>query len=344
MDRYAEEVKEQEERLQAAIDAELPAEKIAMIREHSLALMEGRRGGAEIELERQNVLLKWIDEQLPIIASECQMPAISTHVPNDCQSASIGTSLGKRKRSTYQTGQVKDSRRRVEFAELCDPGILPIKDADIRDSTFANLPESEAPRARNTRHQRHRNGHLEARAYGDTIHTLDNSNPVQRKSSPKRTNSSRRGRTTVNPVQTHSERCSVRAGSNSSGLRQQPAATPAEEEVTFQKLKARLAALATSSKRRSSTAPAPQSTILKRVHSSRVSKTRGRARAEVLPEAAHRDDSRRSPRKGKQKEKPATPRDGKDVVKSRRKKQLIADAPVRRSPRLEGKPAICYSR
>jgi hypothetical protein len=41
--------------------------------------MKGGRGTAKTELERQNVLLKWIDEQLPIIASECQTPTISTH-------------------------------------------------------------------------------------------------------------------------------------------------------------------------------------------------------------------------------------------------------------------------
>lgn len=70
MDHYAEGVKRQEKRLQAAIDAGRPADEIKMIREDTLAIMKGRRGGAEIELERRNVLLKWIDEQLPIIASE----------------------------------------------------------------------------------------------------------------------------------------------------------------------------------------------------------------------------------------------------------------------------------
>ena len=300
--------------------------------------MKGGRGTAKTELERQNVLLKWIDEQLPIIASECQMPTISTHVPNDCQSASKGTSLGKRKRSTDQTGHIKDSRRRVEFAEPCDTELPPIKHANVRSSNPADLPESEAPRAPNNRHQRHRNTHLEACADGDVIHTSDISGSVHRKSSPKRTTSSRRDRTRVNPVQTQRERRSVRAGSNSSGLLQQPAATLVEEEVTFQKLEEELATSATSRKRRSSTASAPQSTIFWRVQSFRVSKARERARTQLSLEAAHRDDARRLPRKGKPKEKAATPRDGKDLVKSGRKKQHLADAPVRRSPRLLGKP------
>ena len=334
-ERYAEGVKRQEVRLQEAIDAGQSVEKIEMIREHSLALMEGGRGGAEISLERQNILLKWIDEQLPIIASECQTSVISTHLPNDCQSTSIGTSLGKRKRSIDQTGHVKDSRRRVEFAEPCDTESPPVKHADVRSSKPADIPESEAPRMPNTRRWRHRNAHMEACADGDTIHTLNISSLAHRKPSPKRTNPSERVRTRVKPVQTQSERRSVRAVSNSSGLRQQPAATPA---------KAELATSAISSKRRSSTAQAPQSTILGRVHSSRISKTRGQARTQVSPEAAHRDDARQSPRQGKQKSKPATVRDGKNSAKGGSRKQHLANAPVRRSPRLEAMPAIYYSR
>jgi hypothetical protein len=236
---------------------------------------------------------------------------------------------------------VKDSRRRVEFAEPCDPGLLPVKKADVRGSRPADLPEREVCRTPNTRYQRHRSAQLEACATGDPVQAL--SEPVY-KSPPRPTNPAKCDRITPNSVQTQHERRSVRAGSNSSGLRQQPAATPAEEEITFQKPKAELATSAVSSKRRSSTAPAPQSTILGRFHSPRVSKSWRRTRTRVSPETTHRDDTRRSPRKGKQKEKPATQRDGKNLAKSRKKKQHLADALVRRSPRLEGKPEICYSR
>jgi hypothetical protein len=117
---------------------------------------------------------------------------LSTHVPKDCQSTSIGTSLGKRKRLASQTGHAKDSRRRVEFAEPCNTELLPVKNTDDRDSRLAGLPKSQAPRTPNTRQQHHRNAHQEACVDGDTIHTLDISGPVHRKSSPKRTNSSRR--------------------------------------------------------------------------------------------------------------------------------------------------------
>lgn len=154
--------------------------------------MKARRGGAEIGLERQNVLLKWIDEQLPIIASECRTSAISTN-------------LGERKRSVNDTGHVGDSRRRVEFAEPCNTELFPVKNVDDRGSRLAGLPKTQAPRTPNTRHRRHRNTHLEACADGDVIHTSEISCPVRSKSPPKRTNTSRRDRARVNPVQTQSE-------------------------------------------------------------------------------------------------------------------------------------------
>jgi hypothetical protein len=115
-----------------AIDECWPVEKIRWIREHTLAITKGRRGGAEIDLQRQNVLLKWIDEQLPIIASECQRSVIGTQATNDCRSASISTNLGKRKRSSDQTCHVKNSRRRVQFTEPSNTKSLPVEPADAR--------------------------------------------------------------------------------------------------------------------------------------------------------------------------------------------------------------------
>ena len=167
---------------------------------------------------------------------------------------------------------------------------------------------------------------------------------MHRKVSPKRTNSSRRGRKSVNPVQTQRERRSVQAGSNKSGLRKQPPATLSEEVVTFQELELEFATSVTSSKRRSSTAPAPPSTILRRVHSSRVSKAREQAHTQVWPETAYRDDARQSPRKGEETDQPTTARGGENSVNGKRMKQHIANAPVRRSPRILEKPDICYPR
>jgi hypothetical protein len=186
MDRYAEEVKDEEKELQVAIDECWPVEKIRWIREHTLAITKGRRGGAEIDLQRQNVLLKWIDEQLPIIASECQRSVIGTQATNDCRSASISTNLGKRKRSSDQTCHVKNSRRRVQFTEPSNTKSLPVENADARD--------------------------LEACAGGGHLHALDISKTVHTKSSPQRTNSSRRDRTRLDPVRRRNEERSVSGG------------------------------------------------------------------------------------------------------------------------------------
>ena len=114
---------------------------------------------------------------------------------------------------------------------------------------------------------------------------------------------------------------------------------PAEEEVTFQNPNAQLATLATSSKGRGSTALAPQSALLRRVYSSRVSKAQGRTLTQVSPETPHTDDAWRSSRKGKRKDNPTTARGD---MRSGRKQQQLADAPVRRNPRLSKKPKIRY--
>ena len=328
-ERYAGEVQEQQERLQAAIDEDQPAEEIEWIRDHSLALMEGRRGGAGIDLERQNVLLKWIDEQLPIIASECQTSTTGKHLPNGCQSPSEGVSLGKRKRSTNQTGHVRDCRRRVGFADLSDLEPSPAK--------------SQPPKRRHVRHRQHRRKPMEAPADGDTIPVFDISVPMQCRFSSKPMNSSTRSRRRAVPVQAQRESCSIREGLRTSDLRQQLATTPQEEEATFQKPKAELETSTLSSKYRSSKASAPQSPISERVRASRVAKARGRKCTEVLPDTAHGGNAQRSSRKGMYRDKPPTTRRVEDVAKSPSQKQLTADAHLRRSRRLEGKPAIDYS-
>ena len=338
-ERYAGEVQEQEERLQTAIDEDQPAEEIEWIRDHSLALMEGRRGGAEIDLGRQNVLLKWIDEQLPIIASECQTSITSKHLPNGCQSSSEGVSLGKRKRSTNQTGHVRDCRSRVEFADSSDLEPSPAKISCDRDRNHKSPP----PKRRRSRHRQHRRKPMEAPADGDTIPVFDISVPMQCRFSPKPMNSSRRRRGRAVSVQAHRESCSIGAGSKTSDLRQQLATTPQEEEATFQKPKTELETSTLSSKHRSSKASAPQSPISERVRASRVAKARRRKYTEVLPDTAHGRKAPRSSRKGMHRDKPATTRRNKEVAKSPKQNQLTADTHPRRSRRLEGKPVIDYS-
>ena len=341
-ERYAEGVKRQEKRLQAAIDAGEPAEEIEWIRDHSLALMEGGRGGAEIDLERQSVLLKWIDEQLHIIASECQTSANSTPVLENGPPASVGTSLGKRKRSTDHPGHVKDCRRRVEFAGSCDLERSPAKNAVDRNAEAASVHKSQPSNRSNTRHREDRRKPMEACADGESIPVLDISVPMHCRFSPKPTNSARRSRTRATSVQAQRKSHSTRAGLKTSEFRQQLGTRPAEEEVTFQKSKAELETSTLSSKHRSSTTSSPQSTSLERVQAFRVVKPRLRKCTEVLPETTHRGKSQRSSRKGRHRDKPAPARRGKDVAKGLRQKQLTTDAPLRRSRRLAGKPAIGY--
>ncbi|CAK3830261.1 Hypothetical predicted protein [Lecanosticta acicola] len=104
-------IERQEKTLQIAINAGEPAEKIEAIRNH-LEILRGRHSGAERDLQRQTVLLNWIDGQLPMIASECQGSLSVTNSTKDYHSPSNSASSGKRKRSTEQTGDVDYSDRR----------------------------------------------------------------------------------------------------------------------------------------------------------------------------------------------------------------------------------------
>ncbi|KAK4983192.1 hypothetical protein LTR66_008922 [Elasticomyces elasticus] len=70
--KYAEaELELERKRLHAAVEAGQSAQSVAWIKEWGIAYWQGRRGTARRELEERNVLLKWIDQQLPTIASEC---------------------------------------------------------------------------------------------------------------------------------------------------------------------------------------------------------------------------------------------------------------------------------
>lgn len=340
-EQYAEGVTRQEKRLQAAIDAGEPQEKVDMIRDHTLAILKGRRGGARIDLERQSVFLKWIDEQLPIIAFECKTSTLSTQAPNDCQPPSRGTSLGKRKRLADQIGHIKTSRRRVGFADSCDPEPSPARNAVNRNSRPTSL-KSQALMTPNTRHRTHRHNTTKACGDHEKIVTLDYPAPVHRKSPPNPTNSSRRSSTRPTSVQSQCEGHSIRAELTTSDSQQQSTAIPVEEEPNSQKLENARAKAVTSSKRRSSTLSDRQITAFVPVHSSRVSKTRVQRSSGMSAEAAHRGDAQRRSRKGKQRDPLALARSGEYMVRSVMQKQLTTDAFPRRSRRLQGKPAIGY--
>jgi hypothetical protein len=59
----------------------------------NLPLLKDRLEGAEIDLQRQRVLLKWVDEQIRMIAAESPVPKA-----DDTQRRSTKSTLGKRKR------------------------------------------------------------------------------------------------------------------------------------------------------------------------------------------------------------------------------------------------------
>jgi hypothetical protein len=65
----------------------------------NLTLLKDRLEGAEIDLQRQRVLLKWVDEQVRIIGSESPAPEA-----DDTERSSTKSILGKRKRPAIPPG------------------------------------------------------------------------------------------------------------------------------------------------------------------------------------------------------------------------------------------------
>ena len=202
-----------ESQLQAAINEGQAADRIDWIKEQGVAAYEGRRGTAEIKLERQAVLLEWIDEQLPIIASECASSYICSDTRDDRQSTSISTNLRKRKRSAEESSHMKNGRRKVAFAEPPNSAVPPAINTNERDFILYASPQRKA--GRHSRHQRPRNTHRGAHAVLSPTHGSESSKPSQKKPSPKPANFSRsRSHAKLDLVQTESEQLSIQAGSN----------------------------------------------------------------------------------------------------------------------------------
>lgn len=87
MENAAKDKKVSEGRLHAAIAAGKSANEKQSMKEHGVIVHEARRGTAEIKLKRQNMYLKWIDEQLPIISYECQASGMRSETRNHHQSS-----------------------------------------------------------------------------------------------------------------------------------------------------------------------------------------------------------------------------------------------------------------
>ena len=154
IERAAKELKTSEEELQAAIAAGRPADRINRIQEQGVGYDKAQRRTAERKLKRHAVFLKWIDEQLPIIASECQLSGIRSESRDEHQSDSVSTHLGKRKRSTEdatdrtaghrklsKSCHVTNGRAKVEVDNTPDSAAsLPIN-TDSRDLELVDLPQ-----------------------------------------------------------------------------------------------------------------------------------------------------------------------------------------------------------
>lgn len=143
-----------EGRLQAAIAAGKSADEVQSIKEQGIVIHEARRGPAEIELKRQNIFLKWIDKQLPIIAFEFRPSGIRSEIRDDHKPSLVSTHLGKRKRSTKETtdraashwklpksSHAKDSCRKVEVDNTPDSAVSLVINTDSRDSTVVDQPQ-----------------------------------------------------------------------------------------------------------------------------------------------------------------------------------------------------------
>jgi len=61
-----------QEKLRVAVEAGQSAQSIEWIKEYGVAHWQGRMGTARRQLEKHNLLLRWVDQQLPMIASECR--------------------------------------------------------------------------------------------------------------------------------------------------------------------------------------------------------------------------------------------------------------------------------
>ena len=315
MEQAAEAEKLSETRLQAAIDAEQPADRIEWIKEQGVARHEARRGTAGIELRRQAVLLKWIAEQLPMIAAECRTSGFRSAAQDTRRSNLISTNLGKRKRSMEDPAQIKDSRRKVEFADHPSPTLSPVINTNSRASTIKALPQRKAaPISRTGKHQRRKATHQETHDLS-TRHGSKVSTPSQKKPSPKPANSSR--------VFRHAKRGPIQTPFNQVSHQAEP--------------KTSVLAVVDASERG----------LLHQAHPSQVSKAQtrdGKARGGKvkLNSSGNKERSNSRPQSRQDEALGKISTSCKSIVPRARTKRSLASNPVRRSQRISQRPTVHY--
>ena len=344
MKRAEADYKASEIRLQAAIDANLPAEEIEVKRMFGVGHDEARRGTAEADLKRQAVLLKWIDEQLPIIASECRQLGPRSETRGDHQSSSTSTHLGKRKRSMKETTDLAISRRKL--ARSCrgrennqhTPNSVasPVINANNQNSTLAALAQQHPQRGKKVAHSRREptlpnvtatsfrprraiaRKNCQSAEKGATAssasHAWKISGPSQKNPSPKQAKSSgARGRAKQTTVQAQSRRLQVRRGQ----------------------------AAAHDASRRS---PRPVNSAGVSKSRAKDSKVRGEKNVRPPHTNAQGRDGQPTLRQEEHVRKIETDRGGKKVSPGSRKKSISIDESVRRSQRISRMPVIRYSK
>nr|POF26277.1 hypothetical protein CFP56_22426 [Quercus suber] len=185
---YAGESSKQKRMLQAVTDTDQPAKKADWTRDHTIAIMERRQGGAGLVFERQAALLEWIDEQFRIIASECQVSAFDLHATDDCRSPLFDRGPGMRKRPAHEIEYPEKSRRRVRFVESCvaEPSLA--ENTDARDLALVGIFNRKPSGILPAKSRQNSHTSPEPCTDNDTIPTLEESSPVTGKLFPELTN------------------------------------------------------------------------------------------------------------------------------------------------------------
>ena len=352
-----EELKVSESRLQAAIAAGQPADEIEWIQQQGVGNEQARRGTAKRESSRQVVFLRWIDEQLPIIASECAVSGNRSEIRNDHQSSSVSTHLGKRRRSTEdmtdcttrprklsKSGDVKESRRQDETGNASDSPVSPPINNDTEESRL-DVPRQSVRRPCSRGCKRLANSRREtivpnltatSRWFRESSASKD-CQPVERRG---RSPSDNHASQTSVPSQ---EESSIKPAKPSGGGRQHA------KQRAVQTRKERLQGQAGSQVGTRVASHDSGRVLLRPAHSSRVSKTRVReskARGGKVVQISAQDtqgcDAQPPPTQDESPGKNTAHRGRKSAVPGVRKKGSRMDKPVRRSPRLLQRPTIHY--
>ena len=357
IERAAKELKTSQKGLQAAIAAGRPVDRIKWIKEQGVAYDKAQRGTAERELKRHAVFLKWIDEQLPIIASECQSSGIRSESRDDHQSDSVSTHLGKRKRSTEdatdrtaghrkltKSRHVTDGRRKGEVDNTPESAASLTINTDSRDLELVDLPQHSVHGSQPQRSKRIATSRTEAKVPNLAAtsvlprgsYAVKDGQPIEKRvaatsdNHPSKVSKPSRKRHSPKPA-------------NSSGGRRHGKQAPVQTRDE------RLQVQVGSNVGTCVAAHDAERALLRPAHASRFSKARAgeiKARGGKVVQVSPRNTQVRDcqPPSGQSQRlgEDAKSRGRKSAVPSRRQKLSPAGEPVRRSQRISQRPVVHY--